>query len=127
MARKDTLVYELVAGQSLAASFNSEPTVVRNLDNFSYQINISTTDSTGSFAVEVSNDYSVNPSGVVVDAGNWTPLVLAGGTPVANAANDTIAISLNQLPFYAVRLAYTSTLAGTGTCDVYISSKQIGG
>lgn len=128
MSRKNTLIYTLAEGQSLAASFQTEPTIVLRLDNCSYQINVTTTDSEGTFAVEISNDYRVNETtGVVTNAGTWIPLNLAGGTPIVNAANDTIAISLNQLPFYAVRLAYTSSVAGTGTCDIFISDKQIGG
>jgi len=129
MARKNTLVTQIAANQSLSSSFISAPTVVRYLDNCSYQININTTNSTGTFAVQVSNDYYVNEGNdsVVVNPGNWTSLTLAGGTPFANAANDTIVINLNQLPFYAVRIAYTSTIAGTGTCSIYITDKQIGG
>lgn len=129
MARKNTLVTPLVLNQSLAATFHSNPTVVRNLDNCSYQINITTTDSQGTFAVEVSNDYYVNEGNdnVVQNAGTWVPLTLAGGTPSVAAANDTIVINLNQLPFYAVRLTYNSTVAGTGHCSIYITDKQIGG
>lgn len=129
MSRKNTLITPLVTNQSLSASFNTAPTVVRNLDNCSYQINVTTTDSSGTFVVQVSNDYYVNEANdsVVQTAGNWTAITLAGGTPFVSAANDTIVINLNQLPFYAMRLSYTSTVAGTGTCSIYIASKQIGG
>lgn len=129
MSRKNTLVTTLVTNHSLASSFNTAPTVVRYLDNCSYQINVITTDSQGTFAVQVSNDYYVNEGNdaVVVNSGTWVTLTLAGGTPFVAAANDTIVINLNQLPFYAVRLSYTSAVAGTGTCSIYITDKQIGG
>lgn len=135
--RKNTLVTQVgpngfgaqATPFSLASSFTTPATVVRNLDNCSYQINITTSDSVGTFAVQVSNDYYVNEGNdnVVENAGNWTTLTLAGGTPFADAANDTIVINLNQLPFYAVRLAYTAGTPGTGTCTVFVTDKQIGG
>lgn len=136
MARKTTVTTQLFSNPatplvpfSLSAGFTSPITVVEHLDNCSYQINVSTTNSVGTFAVEVSNDYHVNSSanGTVTNPGNWTALTLAGGTPSVNAAPDTIVINLNQLPFYAVRLRYTSTTAGTGTSTIFITDKQLGG
>lgn len=127
MARKDTLIYKVAAAQSLSSSFNSSPTLIKYLDNCSYQINITTTDSIGSFAVQGSNDYAISePSNQVSNPGNWVPLTLSGN-PTASAANDSIIIDLNQLPFNAIRIAYTSSSAGTGTCDIFINAKQVGG
>lgn len=136
MSRKNTLVTQLGpngAGPSatpfsLSASFNSPPTVVRHLDNCSYQINVTTTNSVGTFQVQVSNDYYVNEGNdsVVVNPGTWIPLTLAGGTPFVAAANDNIVINLNQLPFYAIRLAYTAGTPGTGTATVFITDKVLG-
>src|SRR5579859_4092858 len=130
MARKDVVVTQIGpngAGPnatpfSLFTSFTTPPTIVKFLDNCSYQINVMTTDSMGTFEVQVSNDYYVSePSNVVMNPGNWIALTLAGGTPTVAAANDYIVINLNQLPFYAVRLAYLSSVAGTGTATVYIT------
>lgn len=128
MSRKNTLVYQLASNQSLSALFHTPATVVRYLDNCSYQINVTTSNSTGTFAVEVSNDYYVNEGNdnVVMNPGNWVPLTLAGGTPTVSAMNDTIMINLNQLPFYAVRLTYTPNVAGTGTASIYITDKSVG-
>lgn len=137
MAKKDTLVTSLinpVTGTttfSLAAAFSTPPTVVRFLDNCSYQINVETTDSVGSFIVEMSNDYFVNPSSdnTVTNPGNWIPLTLTsagGAVPTVAATSTNISINLNQLPFYAIRVSYTPTTAGTGTCQVYIADKVIG-
>jgi hypothetical protein len=117
LARKNILLHEVVASQSMATSFKTPPTVIKYLDNCTYQINIST-----------SNDYAVNEPGTqVTNPGNWIPLTLAGGTPFANGTNDNIIISMAGLPFSAIRLSYTSSTAGTGRCDVYIVAKQIGG
>lgn len=127
MARKDILKQTVVSGQSLAASFNSTPTMIPWGDNCSYQVNITTSNSTGTFSVQGSLDYQAGTAQVPAVAGNWTDLSLGGGTPTVAAANDTILINLNQLPFNAIRLAYTSTIAGTGTCTIILMSKQLGG
>ena len=128
MARKNHLNYELLSSHSLSASFNSPATVIKFTDNVSYQINITTTNSVGSFSVQVSNDYAVNPMDPqdITNPGTWDTLTLSG-TPTVNSANDVIVISLNQLPYDAIRLAYTSSVAGTGVCTAYLTSKQIGG
>lgn len=130
MARKNTLLYPIytaAAPKSMASTFTSPATIVRNLDNCAYQINIITSDSTGTFAIQASNDYAVNDeTGLVVNAGNWITLPLSG-SPTAAGANDQILINLNQLPFNAIRFAYTASVAGTGTLSAYLVCKQIGG
>ncbi len=126
MSRKNTLPYRVASAQSLAADFNSAPTLIRNSDNIGYQINITTTNSIGTFQVQGSNDYTVSEvSNIVTNPGNWVAIDL-GGSPIANAANDTILIDLKQLPFNAVRIAYDSSTPGTGTCDIYILTKSVG-
>lgn len=129
MSRKNVLDHLLVSGQSLAATFTSDPTVIQWLDSVAYQINITTTNSTGTFAVEGSLDYvpSNAVQGKPAAAGNWATLNLSGGTPSVAAANDVILIDLNQLPYKAIRLKYTSTIAGTGTCAIYLNARQLGG
>lgn len=130
MARKSVLPYVVAAAQSLTANFTTIPTVINYLDNVGYQITVTTTNSTGTFAVEVSNDYRPPASGPefpVPNAGTWTPLTLGGSAvPNANATNDTITISLNQLPFSAIRLSYTSTVAGTGVAKIILFAKTVG-
>lgn len=127
MARKNVLPYQVATNQSLAADFTSAATVIAYLDNCSYQINVTTSDSIGVIYVQASNDYQVSePSGVVTNQGNWFDLTLTT-SPVVNAANDVIGINLNQLPFQAVRIRYDATTAGTGTCNIYVVNKQVGG
>ena len=128
MSRKNTVVAQIAVNQSLASSFTTIPTIVRYLDNCSYQINIATTDSTGTFSLQASNDYFVEESScnAPVNAGNWIDLTLSGGTPTVAATNDNIIINLNQLPFYAIRLKYTPSTTGTGTCSIYTVDKSIG-
>ena len=131
MARKNSFVHELTSEavpQSLAASFNTDPTIVSYEDNISYQINVTTSNSEGTFAVQASLDYKVYaPSGEVLNPGTWVDLILSGGVPTVAAANDSILIDLNQLPYTAIRLAYNSTTAGTGTCRIFVGARQLGG
>jgi len=127
MSRKNVLTPQLLNStpQSLSASFVSPVTTITYADNVAYQINTTTTNSTGTFAVQGSLDYNKDVDGNVTNPGTWTTLPLGGGTPSVAAANDVILINLNQLPFNAVRLAYTSSIAGTGTCNIYIMHKQL--
>lgn len=128
MARKNVLTpQEISINQTMAASFTSPATMVPYMDNVAYQINITTTNSVGTFAIQGSLDYNKDPTtGVVTNPGNWITLTLSG-TPAAAGANDQILISLNQVPFNAMRVAYTSTTAGTGACNIYVMLKQVGG
>ncbi len=125
MSRKNTLNHPILTAQSLVASFNSPVTFIRNTDNVSYQINVTTSNSTGTFSVQVSDDYTES-NNIITNPGTWVTLTLSG-TPSVAATNDVIGISLNQLPYDSIRLAYTSSVAGTGTCSAIITSKQTGG
>jgi hypothetical protein len=127
MARKDTLVYPIAAAQSLSASFITPATAIRYTDNVSYQIVITTTNSTGTFNVQVSDDYVPPSETANANPGNWVTLTLQGGTPTVASANDDIMISLNQLPFTGIRLQYVSGTAGTGIAKIVLTAKQIGG
>lgn len=128
MARKNVLTpVKLNSAKSLATSFTTAPTMVTFTDNIAYQINITTTNSIGPFVVQGSVDYQVDaPTGAVTNTGNWVDLTLSG-SPAANASNDQILININQFPFNAIRLSYTASTPGTGTCDIYIMTKEIGG
>ncbi len=98
--------------QSLTSSFNTISTSAKYQDNLSYQINILTTDSQGSFQLQGSNDNV-----------NWANLGTAG---VVAAANDTSLMNVNQFPFAYMRLAYTATTAGTGKCSIVLVGKSVG-
>lgn len=127
MSRKNQLAAKILTAQSLSAAFTSPPTLIKYLDNCSYQINISTSNSTGTFSVQGSNDFAMNePSNTVTNPGNWAAIPLSAVISAA-AANDTALIDLNQLPFTAVRVSYAPTIAGTGVIDLYLQMKQVGG
>ena len=96
MSRKLVLAPDipLIVGQSLAASFTTAPTLIDFQDNVAYQINVTTTNSTGTFAVQASLDYEKGNGLENARTGNWVTLTLGGGTPTVSAANDNIMIYL---------------------------------
>ena len=98
--------------QSLSASFSTVATSVKFQDNLSYQINITTTNSQGTFQLQGSND------GV-----SYADLGTAG---VVAAANDVAVININQFPFAYMRLHYTSSVAGTGICSIVLMGRSVG-
>lgn len=113
MARKNVLdPVDIATNQSLAASFNSASTAVPFQDNLAYQIVVNTTNSTGDFVLQGSLDNS-----------NWADLLACGSVA---AANDVILVNANQIPFKYVRLKYTSTVAGTGTCSIKLMARTVG-
>lgn len=126
MARKNVVAPVVVeSAKSLATSFNSAATIIDFMDNIAYQINVTTTNSVGTFVVQASLDYMIGNSLEDGATGNWVDLDLST-TLAVNAANISIMANLNQLPFRAVRLKYTSSVAGTGTCNIIIMQKTVG-
>lgn len=126
MARKNVLEPVLIASaQSLGASFNSTPTLIDFMDNTAYQINVTTSSAVGTFDVQGSLDYFPGNANQAAVTGNWVNLGVSP-VPTLASANDTILININQAPFRALRVSYTRT-SGTGTCNIYIMSKQLGG
>lgn len=133
MARKNVLApVKIATAQSLASSFNSSPTIISYEDNIVYNIKVTTSDSTGTFKLQCSPDYvpSAAPTQSSSAAtGTWYDLAMSGdnlGVPTVNAANDSMTLKLTQVSFKAIRLAYTSSVAGTGTCDIYITANTVG-
>jgi hypothetical protein len=98
--------------QSLAASFQTIATDVKFQDNLSYQINVNTSNSSGTFYLQGSND------GV-----NYADLMPCGAVA---GANDEILINVNQFPFAKMRLSYVSSVAGTGTCNIILMARTVG-
>lgn len=126
MSRKNVLLpITLETSKSLAATFTTTPTVLAYQDNIAFQINVTTSDSTGTFAVQASMDYDPGVNGSTAVTGNWVDLTLSG-VPTVAATDDQMVISMNQVPYKSLRLKYTSTIAGTGTCAIYLMAKNVG-
>lgn len=98
--------------QSLAADFNTVSTGMANQDNISYQIAVTTSNSTGAFYVQVSDDNS-----------NWVDMGAAG---TVAAANDVILVEVDPGARMYSRLRYDANTAGTGTCTIIVTAKNLG-
>lgn len=102
----------IATGQSLAANFTSAVSTWVMQDNVDYQINVTTTDSSGNFFLQVS-----------LDGSNWTDV---GPCGTIAAASDTILVEYNQAGSYKTRIRYAAGTAGTGTCNILVSAKAMG-
>lgn len=118
---------QVITSGAMTANITSAVTILGSLSRFSYEISWAGTSPVGTVAVQVSNSYSVLPTGVVNNAGTWTTVAVPSGTSTAL----TIAVTGNSgnliidpvvSAAYAVRLLYTFT-SGTGTLNAYINAK----
>jgi hypothetical protein len=121
--------YHVSTNQSLGADFSTTPTNILNMDSVGYEIDVSSASSlNGVFSVQVSLSYDRDSLGNVLNAGSWTTIEDANGNPIQATvtANGTVVFDLNQLSAPWVRVLYTRT-GGTGTANVYVSAKRLGG
>lgn len=87
----------------------------------SYALSWAGTSPVGAASVQVSNDYSVNTAGIVVNAGTWTTLTLSAPTTISGNTGNGF-IDVDATAAYAMRLIYTAT-SGTGTLQVVANAK----
>lgn len=87
----------------------------------SYSITWSGSSPSGTVTVQVSNDYSINAAGTVLNAGTWNTLPMsATGTVSGNTGNGFA--DIDTLGGYAIRLVYTP-VSGTGTMNAIVTGK----
>lgn len=115
---------KVITNASMGASIVSLITNVNLFSIFSYNLSWTGTP-TGTFSVEVCNDYEPSPAGVLQSpavAGNWVPLTLS--TPVVAAGSaDTAFIDIDITGAAWVRLKYTRS-SGTGTLNATLAGKS---
>lgn len=117
----------VVSGDMSAATITSNPTVLQSLTVGSYTYSWVGTAPVGTVAVQISNDYSLNPNGTVNNAGTWTTIffTLNGSSVVSSApvsggtGNGIIEWTTGA---YAIRTVYTKT-SGTGTLQAIVNGK----
>jgi hypothetical protein len=85
-----------------------------NLDKASIYVDWTGTAPVGTLVVEAKNS----------ESGDWFPLDFGSAIAVSGASGQHT-ILLNELPFYAIRLAYTTT-SGSGAIDALIVAKTVG-
>lgn len=129
MARKNIIrPFKILAGQSLAAGFQSSPINIDYMDNIGIIIDASSvTDNTGTFTVEArAKDPATNATS------SWVNLPLSNGSTVAPPtladADASFDVFLYNVPYSEFRIVF-SAAGGTpdGVADVWIESKQVGG
>ena len=106
-------------GNSMAASITSLVTVLQQKSMFSYSFSWSGSSPTGSLAIQVSNDYALDSTGKVSNAGTWNTIYFSyGGSTVDSVSVSGSAgnayIDIPQCSGFAVRAVYTAS-GGTGT------------
>jgi cytoskeletal protein RodZ len=115
--------YQFAVAQSIASNYTSTAMDIRNLDNLAFFL-VWTGTPTGTFAVQVSEDYTQSSTGTVINAGTWVATTASSGTAVPSGS-----ASAGQLVFTSnanswVRIVYTAS-SGTGTLNGYLSGKSI--
>ncbi len=113
----------VLTAQSMAASFTSLITNVNMISILSYTLAWTGTP-TGTFTVEVSNDYVPTQHGVLdpaANTGTWVALVLSV-TVAATGADGSAFIDVDTMGAAWVRLKYTRD-SGTGAATATIAGK----
>lgn len=112
--RKNVIVpHKLVEGQSLDNSWTSPPVNVQFLDNVGFSIVTSDVSSnTGLFSVEAT-----------IDEVYWETLPVSPTIEPLASADASYLVALQQVPFRAVRVAFTGS--GDGTVDIYVTAKEL--
>lgn len=117
----------ITAGDMSQTTITSSPTVLQSLTRASYAVSWSGLTPVGTLAVQVSNDYSLNPDGSTNNAGTWNTLTLElNGTfvtsiPVTGNTGNGF-IDIDGTAAYAIRLVYTKG-SGTGTLTATVMGK----
>lgn len=114
MALKNVIKpYHLMTDGSMAGNLTTDPVDVVYSDNVGFQL-IFTGTPTGTFQCQGS-----------IDNVNWTNLEFST-VPSATGAADTHLFNLNNVPYRKLRVGYTRT-SGTGTLNVWVMAKTVGG
>lgn len=114
--------YSVITNGDMSGSLTSAVTIIQKLSMLSYDIAWSAGSTpVGVITVQVSNTYTQDGSGVVVNAGNWSTLVLSSPLNVSGNSG-TLFVDIDQIGAYAMRLVYTRT-SGSGTLNVTIAGK----
>lgn len=125
--RPELRPYAVISKGNMAGSLTSSVTIIQKISMLSYHYSWTGASPVGSISVQVSNDYSIDVQGNVVNAGTWDTLTfLSAGSLVTsfsvsgNTGNG--GADVFQTGFYAIRTLYTA-VSGTGTLTATINGK----
>ncbi len=109
------------------SSTASSPTILQGLSMISYAVSWTGTTPVGTLALEISNDYSLDPDGSVANTGTWNiaPITIDGiietsASISGNTGNGFIDVTATSA--YAARLLYTRG-SGSGTMTIVVAGK----
>lgn len=125
--RPEIRPYAVIKDGSMATSLTSVVTIIQKISMLSYAYSWSGTSPSGSVSVQVSDDYSIDATGQVANAGTWNSITfLSSGSLTTSAAisgnTGNGYIDIFQTGAYAIRTIYTR-VSGTGTLQVTINGK----
>lgn len=117
----------VLINSDMSKNETSLPTVIPKISMVSYGYSWAGSSPVGALSVQVSNDYSLDATGTVLNAGTWNTIYFYAGGSLVN----TLAVSGNtgnayidipQISSYAIRTVYTYT-SGTGTLQAILVGK----
>jgi len=111
----------VIVNGNMSSNITSLVTIVSNISMMSYSYSWVGTSPVGTISVQVSDDYSQNAEGQVMNAGTWNTLPLSV-TPTVSGNTGNGFIDIDQLGSYAIRTVYTAT-SGSGTLNCIYKGK----
>ena len=118
----------LISATSMGASINGSAVICEALSMISMQFIWSAgATPVGTAKIQVSNDFSIDSSGAILNAGTWSDVnILYNGTSSASVAisgnTGSVMLDVLQTGVYAIRPVFTRT-SGTGTLSVMCNAK----
>lgn len=108
---------QVITNGAMVGNLTSSVTILGSLSRPSYSLSWSGSTPVGVAALQVSNDYSLLPNGVVNNAGSWTTVSSA-----SVSGNTGTGFFDAQTGAYATRLIYTA-ISGTGSLQAFVAGK----
>lgn len=126
-ARKNVILpVKIISAGDASGDITGPVTTVQYQDNISFQINVVSGTPTGEIFLQGSMDYIPGGAGSAtpLSAGNWISLDLSPTATITAGSPANILINTAMISFPYIRVFYDRG-SGTGTLDVWVSSKEI--
>jgi hypothetical protein len=111
----------VITNGDMTTTLTSKVSIISNISMMSYSYSWSGISPSGSITVQVSNDYSLDSTGKVLNAGTWDTLPLSAATTVSGNTGVGF-VDIDQLGGQAIRTVYTP-VSGSGTLNCIYKGK----